>query len=469
MSPSKVTLECLLSDLNRGLAKLLTHKLIRKEANAVGGCPGKREPMADTLPASQREVTRSDQTLVANIEVGNVPKPGLMLFNPWQTWRSQEGKRPKAVTDGRSTTSSFEVTLWKATMRHYYGEDWQADATTAEALALAAEEEAEEEAAAAEAAAHGVEARGQQSSSLRSASDPVASAAQEPQAASPRQPTPYVGQVGPPSGRLSPASLLASRPGSPGSEGGSSGLPGFATTPPPSFHSSSPGTPRTLLRKVLQDYDPRKEPLAGYEARVQRQCTALRALGEPVPLLTLGTALAKARYLLRMSDPDMRNDPHQQVKYLQQEYAFGLVEEDSGLEQTSRLAALGQLLTERQVDCGELAARVQAEVEVVTPSPLPLQAPSPQETACARAGCPKPASGISKYCSQDCMAKGEAQPGRVLFSLQDRFQRSGTDPEAAAAGAEHFYYGTEQIGSPRGPTTPEVQELQRRLEQAKLS
>ena len=39
MSPSKVTLECLLSDLNRGLAKLLTHKLIRgKQTHRGSGC-----------------------------------------------------------------------------------------------------------------------------------------------------------------------------------------------------------------------------------------------------------------------------------------------------------------------------------------------------------------------------------------------------------------------------------------------
>ena len=38
----------------------------------------------------------------------------------------------------------------------------------------------------------------------------------------------------------------------------------------------------------------------------------------------------------------------------------------------------------------------------------------------------------------------------------------------AAAGAEQFFYGTEHIGSPRGPSTPVVQELQRRLQQAEV-
>ena len=66
-------------------------------------------------------------------------------------------------------------------MEHYYGEDWLQEATVAKAEARGAEE-AEEEAAAAEAAAQGVETRGAKLNSQRSVSDPVASAAQQPQA-----------------------------------------------------------------------------------------------------------------------------------------------------------------------------------------------------------------------------------------------------------------------------------------------
>ena len=126
-------------------------------ARGPGGREGASPPAPDAAssggagggPVPVTEVSGIPGTLLDAIEGKNVPKPELMGYNAWISWRSGVGKRPSKAKDGVSTSSAKESELWKAVMKRYYGDDWRdeldrKDATEEEA-AEAAEMKAEEE------------------------------------------------------------------------------------------------------------------------------------------------------------------------------------------------------------------------------------------------------------------------------------------------------------------------------------
>ena len=74
-----------------------------------------------------QEVTQSDLTLAEAIELEEVPRPQLMGWNAWMSWRKHIGKRPTVAADGGTTHNRLESQLWRATMERLYGEEWLED------------------------------------------------------------------------------------------------------------------------------------------------------------------------------------------------------------------------------------------------------------------------------------------------------------------------------------------------------
>ena len=88
---------------------------------------------------TSRQVTGSEKDLRQAIQDGDLPKPPLMLWNPWQKWRRDVGGRPSSAVDGGTTTNPTESALWKSVMLDLYGSDWAVMAASADV----AEEEPE--------------------------------------------------------------------------------------------------------------------------------------------------------------------------------------------------------------------------------------------------------------------------------------------------------------------------------------
>ena len=55
-------------------------------------------------------------------EAGVIPKPELMRWNQFQTWRKDAGGGPEGIR-GRKEQGR-ESGLWRVVMREYYGADW---------------------------------------------------------------------------------------------------------------------------------------------------------------------------------------------------------------------------------------------------------------------------------------------------------------------------------------------------------
>ena len=55
-------------------------------------------------------------TLLDAINDGTVPCPGRMSYVRWLEWRKETGSRPVKRRDGRSTTNTQEVALWRSVM-----------------------------------------------------------------------------------------------------------------------------------------------------------------------------------------------------------------------------------------------------------------------------------------------------------------------------------------------------------------
>ena len=55
-------------------------------------------------------------TLLDAINDGTVPYPGRMSYVRWLEWRKETGSRPVKRRDGRSTTNTQEVALWRSVM-----------------------------------------------------------------------------------------------------------------------------------------------------------------------------------------------------------------------------------------------------------------------------------------------------------------------------------------------------------------
>ena len=74
-----------------------------------------------------REVRGSTKPLLQAIEDGDVPRPGLLGYHDWNSWRAREGLRPSKIRHGdeETTTTAEEAQLWRNVMEALYGPDWK--------------------------------------------------------------------------------------------------------------------------------------------------------------------------------------------------------------------------------------------------------------------------------------------------------------------------------------------------------
>ena len=97
----------------------------------------------------RREVSGSDDSLLAMLAAEDLEEPELMDYIRWVSWRAGPGRRPsKRKGDPAGTTPADEAALWRSTMEHLYSADWRqalADRQAAAAMAGADGEEDEEE------------------------------------------------------------------------------------------------------------------------------------------------------------------------------------------------------------------------------------------------------------------------------------------------------------------------------------
>eukprot|EP00435_Cladocopium_sp_Y103_P053296 s165_g17.t1 len=61
------------------------------------------------------------------IEDGDVPRPGLLGYHDWNSWRANDGLRPSKIRHGdeETTTTAEEAQLWRNVMEALYGPDWK--------------------------------------------------------------------------------------------------------------------------------------------------------------------------------------------------------------------------------------------------------------------------------------------------------------------------------------------------------
>ena len=74
-----------------------------------------------------REVRGSAKPLLQAIADGDVPRPGLIGYHDWNSWRAKEGQRPSKVRHGdpATTTTTEEAQLWRDIMEALYEADWK--------------------------------------------------------------------------------------------------------------------------------------------------------------------------------------------------------------------------------------------------------------------------------------------------------------------------------------------------------
>ncbi|CAE7297016.1 pol, partial [Symbiodinium sp. CCMP2456] len=198
-------------------------------------------------------------TLLECIETGAVPFPERMSYVRWLEWRKETGSRPVKRRDGRSTSTTEEVALWRSVMDflHDVKEEEEEDEEEEE------EEDDEEE------------------------SPPPAEAVDDPDGSCPAAPAaPTTGVTG-----LAAVgnSALAVVPLSADRRAGLSG--------PPSTAGSVPATAESLQADLREMYRPDQEPVADYLTRISRIVLALRAHGVAVSSSELDMLTTKATLL----------------------------------------------------------------------------------------------------------------------------------------------------------------------------
>ncbi len=243
----------------------------------------------------------------------------------WQAWRARLGRKPTVAVDGYSTTNAQESALWKSVMGELYGETW--------AIKLAAGEEATEAAPVAEPGAPSLD--------LGPCLEPAEVAGTT---------TPRRARVEPGSGQSQGTRTGAEGPGS------------GAVTPAPSWSSQSPGTPGTLGRVILEEYDPRKEEVEKYKSRIFRQSQALGVLGQPLAEGMLDMLLTRADIEFELYSET--EDRPRQVRVLERMFAFELLSIDGTVEQARRLNAMETMLESRGISTMELRQKVALGVDV---------------------------------------------------------------------------------------------------------
>ena len=195
-------------------------------------------------------MTGSDKELLQTIRDGDVPRPPLMLWNPWQKWRTTLGGRPTSSADGGTTGNPMENALWKSVMLDLYGPDW-----TVQVVSLDVTEDGPLEA-------------------------PIESAATEPASEPSLVPAAAAGEPATEvtaEGRF--GTLRRTQEKSLGSGIDIAVSPGSGRASPASWTNRSPGTPNRLRDKVFKSYEPSSEPLEKYTDRVRRQASVLSSVG----------------------------------------------------------------------------------------------------------------------------------------------------------------------------------------------
>ena len=222
-----------------------------------------------------RQVSGSEKTLLEVIREGAILRPALMSWNEWQAWRSTTGRLPRLSVDGYKLTRAQEVALWKSVMNELYGDEWSImlasrdvglDGRPDEGGAdggrrVSAMDDAQEETPAAE------------------VSQPAATSLPE-RVSSPGSGYDYETRPASPMPKMT-----GSRPAS---------SPGSGQQTPQSWHSDRPGTPQSLMERVLRPFRPESEELAVYTNRVKKQARALAVAEAPLAEGALEHLLSRA-------------------------------------------------------------------------------------------------------------------------------------------------------------------------------
>ena len=246
------------------------------------------------------QVSGSEKTLLEAIRDGEVPRPALMGWNGWQSWRSTSGRMPRQATDGYSVSRAQESALWKSVMLDLYGEDWSLQLVSGEA----------------------------------DAPDPDT-------AASPTEAAPPTTTSGPGD---SPGSGTGAD-GQPREEAGrTTSNPGSGIATPQSWNSQAPGTPGSLTKRVMTSFRPEVETLEQYTDRVERQARALELAEAPLAEGVLEHLLSRAFYE-QLLHTEAKGDFSLQARVLPREYAVEYITGSTeGPGQEAHIAALEALL-----------------------------------------------------------------------------------------------------------------------------
>ena len=201
-----------------------------------------------------REVSGYDESFEQAVEEGLVPSPPLATWNGWQRWRREHGRRPNEAEDGFVPRPRDEVALWRRAMAHFHGPDWATQ----------------------------VAPRGPGDVRIEY---PDGARGPEDRAA-PSQ----------------PASGAAPGAGPPEEAAGAVMVPVVAMTPEAPQELSSEAssrlpTPRTLLARLEQEYQPAEEQLAEYQTRLRRVLDACCLAGIDVDYEKLERRLIRAEFL----------------------------------------------------------------------------------------------------------------------------------------------------------------------------
>ena len=215
-------------------------------------------------------------TLLDAINDGTVPFPGRMSYVRWLEWRKETGSRPVKRRDGRSTTNTQEVALWKSVMEFLHDVQEEEEEE---------EEESDEEDESPPPLEPVEDIDGPEL--IPDAGNGLGEAAALEQAvasAAPAAPTAgATGLAAAGDGALAVVPLSADR---------RAGLSG-----PPSTAGSVPATAESLQADLREMYRPDQEPVAAYLTRLSRIVLALRAHGVAISSAELDGLAAKASLL----------------------------------------------------------------------------------------------------------------------------------------------------------------------------
>ena len=257
--------------------------------DAHGEGPAAPPGPAQELPArgpyaGRREVTGWDGTYESAVDAGIINRPPPLSWNRWQQWRkSDEGAAPTVQADGHGRDSRHEAIIYARVMRLWYGANYREAARqfTAEHPDWRPPPPVEEEAAPIPAPAP--------------AGTPMGKGKGKGEVGEGRSP-----QV-PPLPVLGRASVAASA-----ADVGSN-LTGEGADEEESLRgtegtNSTFVTPRTLMTRMENPYDPEMETLIEYQDRMHKDALKARHLGMDLDLNKLQLKLDKAEIIEQLND-----------------------------------------------------------------------------------------------------------------------------------------------------------------------